>query len=251
MRALAHFLFLISVTLATLARAEQIVAKAEGPGIVEAYFSEDADVYPHRVLGDVREKLSLSARDHEGRLHRVQLYLLGDRINVFEDIAPRLADVDGDGLADIIVVETDPRVGASLAVYGLRGGRIEKVAATPHIGTAYRWLAPAGVADFNGDGVKDVAYVETPHIGGILRIWSFKDGQARELASEPGYSNHRIGENFVTGGVRDCGRGPELVLPDAGWRRSRIAWLHAGAIESASLADNTRPETIASALECP
>jgi len=83
--------------------------------------------------------------------------------------------------------------------------------------------------DFDGDGVLDVAYVETPHIGGTLRIWSFADNEARQIASDPGYSNHRIGQNFITGGVRDCGKGPELVLPNAGWTKTILAWLGGGA----------------------
>lgn len=132
----------------------------------------------------------------------------------------------------------------------MNGKRFEKLAATPYIGRPFRWLAPAGIADFDGDGVKDVAYVETPHIGGILRIWSFRDNQPREIASAPGYSNHRIGENFITGGVRDCGNGPELVLPDAGWSRTLLSWYGGGEIESAVLANDAEPETIARALEC-
>ncbi len=95
-----------------------------------------------------------------------------------------------------------------------------------------------------------MAYVETPHIGGILRIWSFKDGEARELASDPGYSNHKIGQNYITGGVRDCGRGPELVLPDAAWDNTRIAWLAEGVIEGAVIAEDASPETIATIMEC-
>jgi len=117
----------LAVHLAGMAGAQQPVTRADGLGIVEAYFAEDADVYPHRVLGDIREKLALSARDHEGRFHNVRLYLRGNRRTVFEDIAPRLADVTGDGLNDIVVVESDPQKGASLAVYGLQQGRLTKV----------------------------------------------------------------------------------------------------------------------------
>jgi hypothetical protein len=140
--------------------------------------------------------------------------------------------------------------GAQLAIYGMEADEFVKLAATPHIGRPDRWLAPAGIADFDGDGVPDVAYVETPHIGGILRIWSFKDGEAREIAAAPGYSNHRIGQNFITGGLRDCGNGPELVLPNAAWSQTLLAWQHGGVIESAILSNDADPGTIAKAMEC-
>ena len=222
--------------------------------VLAAYFTEPTDRYGHGVLGDGIEAGALVAANvitssRCGDLFRLPL----DR--VFEDIAPRIADVTGDGRADAVVIETSVREGAQLAVYGFVSEdgftTLRKFAATPHIGRPYRWLAPAGIADFDGDGQNDIAYVETPHIGGILRIWTMRDGDLVEIASAPGYSNHRIGQNFITGGVRDCGNGPELVLPDAGWERTLVARLGGGEIESAVLADNADPETIAWLLECP
>ncbi len=35
----------------------------------------------------------------------------------------------------------------------------------------------------------------------------------------PGLTNHRIGEAFISGGLRDCGAGAELVLASADWSR--------------------------------
>ena len=40
---------------------------------------------------------------------------------VFEDTEPRLADVDGDGDPEVIVVESDMREGARLAIYDTDG----------------------------------------------------------------------------------------------------------------------------------
>ena len=77
------------------------------------------------------------------------------------------------GAPEVIVVESSQSGGARLAVYGYDRGALRPVAATPEIGRRNRWLAPAGVADLNGDGQLDIAYVETPHLAGVLRIWTF------------------------------------------------------------------------------
>lgn len=222
--------------------------RAEGAGVTWASYSNATDIYAHGILGDRIEASVLRAMTALTGPCESYAELGADA--VFEDVTPRIADVTGDGLNDVVVIETRLDTGASLAVYGMRDGAFGKLAATPHIGRPHRWLAPAGIADFDGDGVLDVAYVETPHIGGILRIWSFRDGVAREIASAPGYSNHRIGQNFITGGLRDCGNGAELILPDADWNTTLAAWFGGGAIESAVIASDARPETIASAMEC-
>ena len=112
-----------------------------------------------------------------------------------------------------------------------------------------------GVADFNGDGQMDIAYVDRPHLARTLRIWSFvpgglaRTGELREIASAGGLSNHRIGEDFITGGVRDCGAGPEMVLADAGWTSVMVARMVDGAIEAEPVA-RFSPEAIESALGC-
>ena len=257
MRGIPQILFLAAAALAAPAIAcdypggppDAREVRAEGEGVTWAYYSNATEAYGHGVLGDAIEASVLRAETPLTGPCDSMVYL-GEG-SVFEDVTPRIADVTGDGLNDVVTVETRLDAGASLAVYGMDGETFLKLAATPHIGRPYRWLAPAGIADFDGDGVLDVAYVETPHIGGILRIWSFASNKPRQIASDPGYSNHRIGQNFITGGLRDCGNGPELVLPSADWSRTLLSWAHDGVVESVVLFDNAEPETIARALECP
>lgn len=260
MRRLAASLGLVAAALAGPATACDYPAgppgsepvTAEGEGVVWAYYSNATDRYRHGVLGDEWEAGALRTMVAGATtIGPCETSVTLGEGAVFEDTRPRIADVTGDGLNDVVVVETSLEKGAQLAVYGAEGESLAKLAATPHIGRPHRWLAPAGIADFDGDGVRDVAYVETPHIGGILRIWSFRGNAAREIAAAPGYSNHRIGEDFITGGVRDCGRGPALVLPSADWSRTILARVHEGVVESAILAGDAAPETIARALECP
>jgi hypothetical protein len=134
---------------------------------------------------------------------------------VFEDVEVRLADLDGDGRPEVVVVETDLNRGAALAVYG-PGGRI---AATPFIGQRNRWLAPAGIGDLDGDGRVEIAYVDRPHLRADLVILRLEGDRLAEIARLPGVTNHRIGEDFISGGLRDCGAGPELVAASPDWRR--------------------------------
>ncbi len=180
-------------------------------GVQAATLSAPTDRYDHAVLGDALEWGALDLTLEDGR--RVSITLPYTR--VFEDIEARLADLDGDGRAEVIVVETDQQRGAALAVYGPEG----KIAATRFIGQRHRWLAPAGIADFDGDGRVEVAYVDRPHLLGELVFVRLEGDRLVETLRLPGLTNHRIGEAFISGGVRDCGMGPELVLASRDWTR--------------------------------
>lgn len=187
---------------------------ADAGGIVEAEYGPDVDVYPHRIMGDIFEKQLLRVKDTEGVTYSLTL-----STNVFEDIAPRVADMNGDGINDVVVVETDVNLGASLAIYSLGSDGLFKLAATPHIGRAFRWLAPAGIADFDGDGQNDVAYVETPHLGKVLRFWTMRKGDLIEIAAARGLTNHRIGDSYISGGVRNCAGSTDVVTANGDWSR--------------------------------
>ena len=178
--------------------------------ITAARFAEPTTRYGHAVLGDAVEYGALEV-DVAGQ-GWVTFTLPQD--HVFEDVAPRLWDVTGDGLPEVVVVETDMARGGALAIYGVAG----KIAETPHIGTSNRWLAPVGAADFDGDGLIEVAYVDRPHLAKTLRIWRFSGGDLTEVAAVRGFTNHRIGEDFISGGLRNCGNGPEMVLATAHWQ---------------------------------
>jgi hypothetical protein len=99
------------------------------------------------------------------------------------------------------------------------------------IGLSHRWLNPAGAGDFDGDGRTEVAYVETPHIGGTLILYEYngqrliKDGAAR------GFSNHAIGSREQgQAAVADWnGDGIlDLLVPDARRRELRIVTFAGG-----------------------
>ena len=220
------------------------MAATAGGGIVEAGYGASVDVYPHRIMGDIFEKQELRVVDADGVMHSLTL-----RDNVFEDIAPRVADMDGDGLGDVVVVETDVSRGASLAIYSLGPDGLFKLAATPHIGRAFRWLAPAGIADFDGDGQNDVAYVETPHLGKVLRFWTMRRGKLVEIAAASGLTNHRIGEEMISGGVRNCTGANEMVTANGDWSRVFATRMNDGGLAFTDLGRYSA-QAMADALTC-
>jgi hypothetical protein len=200
---------------------EGSLAQVDGPsGIVAAWFEDPTTRYAHGVLGDAVEAGTLAAQLDDfpncitGRITLPET-------EVFEDLAPRLADLDGDGRAEIIVVQSHRDLGARLAVYGLTpdGQNLRLLAATPNIGQRNRWLAPIGAADLDGDGRVEIAYIDRPHLARTLRVWRYAGGTLTAIAAATGLTNHRIGEAFITGGIRDCGEGPEMITASADWSR--------------------------------
>jgi hypothetical protein len=157
--------------------------------IAEAWLADPTDRYRHFVLGARYEAATLAARLADGRVLRLTLPARA----VFEDRQPRLADLDGDGRDEIIVVEADESRGAALTVIGVRDDRLTVLARGPRTGRAHTWLNPAGIADFDGDGKLDIAYVEKPHIGGRLRLLTMRQGRLVQIASLEDTSNHVIG----------------------------------------------------------
>ena len=184
--------------------------------------------YPHEVLGDAIEASVLVVETASGRTLSAKL----DDDSVFEDVTPRIADVDDDGHAEVWTVRSDARDGARLEAYVLSGAGAEtslkrRYATTP-IGIGFRWLNPIGVADFDGDGQQEIAYIETPHIGGILTVVhpnrsDPSDPMLRVVARSDGFSNHAMGSphlDLATTGNVDGILGDEIVV--LGNRRSTL-----------------------------
>lgn len=165
---------------------------------------------------------------------------------VFEDVAPRVVDVDGDGEAEVIVVESDAQYGARLSVYDATGA----VAATDFIGQPNRWLAPIGAADLDGDGTMEIAFVDRPHLAKTLKVVRFRTGRMRPIAELPGVTNHRIGETDIAGGIRDCGDGPEMIVASADWTSVLAVAFDGRAFTLRKVGAHEGRESFAEAMEC-
>ena len=187
---------------------------------VTVWYEGATTAYGHGILGD-----QIEAERIRLLTPRVDSAACGSYViaagtgHVFEDVAPRLVDLDGDGRAEIIAVRTSVTRGAQLAIYRETDDGLVLDAATDYIGRSNRWLSPIGAADLDGDGAIEIAFVDRPHLAKVLRIFRYAPGALTLVAEAGGVTNHRIGERDIAGGIRDCGAGPEMIVATADWSR--------------------------------
>jgi FG-GAP-like repeat len=152
--------------------------------ISAAWFSDASQRYRHFALGTDHEPTSLVVAMKDLQVFKFTL----PPDSVFEDREPRIVDIDGVDM--IVAVRAYVKHGAALTLLAVGKNGLEIAAETPPIGQPFRWLNPAGVADFDGDGVLDLACVRTPHIGGVLQLWTARQGKLVQTYEEGDVSNH-------------------------------------------------------------
>ncbi len=182
--------------------------------IAWAWLGSPTARYPHAALGSPLHAASLQVMPATAHPELLTYTLPLHR--VFEDRVPRLADLNGDGRDEIILVEADALRGAALVVFGLRNGVLVELARGPQAGSTFRWLNPVGVADFDGDGHLDLASVTTPHIGGVLTLHHYRPPRLEPYARATEVSNHRMGEleQQLAVIVTQPGQRPTILIPD-------------------------------------
>ena len=161
--------------------------------IARAWLAQPTNRYDHNILGDSMQAGSLVIETRDGKRQEVKL----DDDAVFEDLEPRLTDLNGNGHDAVIVVKSYLKRGSALAVIAERRGQYQIVAETPPLGAPRRWLDPAGIADFTGDGKPDIALVRQPHVDGTLELWSMAGNALRKSAEFPDVTNHVAGTRAI------------------------------------------------------
>ena len=218
------------------------VAPAAAQTIIAADYAQPVTRYGHDALGPGHEWGALDLGLQGGQRLRFSL----PETLVYEDIAPHLADLNGDGFPEVVVVESSLTQGSRIAVYSATG----RIAATAAIGSPNRWLALVGIADLDGDGTAEIAYVETPHRDKLLKILRLNGNDLTLVAQAAGLTNHRFGDGFFQGGIAICAGKATIVTAYADWSRIIGTLLSGGKLLSADLGRYSGPQSIDAALAC-
>lgn len=186
MRTLASLIDEVKATYSLMPEAAWSVAPDSS---VIALYTDPVTRYTHGILGDAIEA---------GRLVVIQDQQVFDWLlletYVFEDIRPRLVDIDGDGQLEVVTIRTQVSNGAGIAVYKVNGNVLSEIAFVEAIGRSSRWLNIAMLDDWDNDQVVELAWIETPHIGGTLKVAKYQPGKIDPLDALGLYSNHAIGD---------------------------------------------------------
>ena len=203
-----------------------LISEHTGGDIARAWYASPTERYAHGALGDAIEAGSLHVETEAGK----RLSLVLPRSEVFEDRYPRLADLDGDGTVEIVTIRSSLTKGASVTVYGLDGEAIAEKATTGFYGRKNRWLNIAGIAPFLGIAGNEIAFVQTPHIGGDLFVLRYSRGRLIQFGAGEDFSNHVLGSHEMrlsaVADVDGDGRA-ELAVPSADRKALRIIGLTA------------------------
>ena len=180
--------------------------------ILSAWLTSPTVRYPHSALGSATHAGSVSVQLTSNKILVYELPIN----RVFEDLTPRLLDLDKDGKDELILIESDALRGSAVVVLGIRDGKLVELARSAPTGSTFRWLNIVGAADFDGDGKLDLAAVLTPHIGGTLKLYHYRPPHLVAYASAMDVSNHLMGsaEQQLSVIVQQPKLRPTVIVPD-------------------------------------
>ncbi len=70
------------------------------------------------------------------------------------------------------------------------------------------------------------------------------------MISLKGPTNHRIGEDFISGDIRDCGKGLEVITVDSGWSKVMASVLRGNKLSTRALGKYKGKSSIKAAMDC-
>lgn len=174
--------------------------------------SQPTDRYPHGIAGDPWEAGAVDIIDLATLEVSASVSIPEGR--VAENVAPLWADLDDDGLEEMVVTLSDAMVGSRLAIISASG---EFMAESEPIGQGNRWRHQIGVGPTGPSAETELVDVRTPHIGGVVEFFRLESDRLVLTASLSGYSSHTIGSRDMDQALLADGNGDgvvEVVVPD-------------------------------------
>lgn len=154
------------------------------------------EFYTHNVLGDAVEANQALMIDPVSGQTLATFTPPGE--SVFEAISAIWADLDGDGVREVILTASDASNGAQLLVYDDSG---QLIAASQPVGLGYRWRNQLAIAPFGPAGTFELVDVRTPHIGGRVEFFTLNGDQLSEQARVEPYTSHVISTRNLDMGI--------------------------------------------------
>ena len=194
-------------------------------GQVAMYANATNQRYVHGIMGDRLEAATLLVLEARGSQLRIlaRVDLPGE--DVYEGIAPFWADIDGDGVEDLVTTVANGSLGARLRAYIWDGAGIRQAVDGPPIGRGNRWRHQLSAGPFAPDGTLEIAAVHTPHLAAELEFFRLVDGSLERAAAWAGATTHLIGsrnlDQTAAGDFNGDGR-PEVLAMDM-TRRSIVS----------------------------
>ncbi|WP_299719392.1 VCBS repeat-containing protein [uncultured Tateyamaria sp.] len=242
--------------LSTGAQAQDACTPGDGRVLAQACFLADpppARRYGHDILGNTREWANLTLdwgpRADAAYTGGAPSLVLRLEAGIFEDVAPRVIQLDDDPLPEVLVANSERGKGARLLILDVNPDGIRSIT-SPFIGQQNRWYAPVGAADLDGDGVVEVMWIDRPHLAKVLRVAQVRGDSLVEVAALDGLTNHRIGEDDIAGGIRMCNGTPEMILSTGNWSDLVAITWDGDSFTRTYIGQDTRRPAFARAMAC-
>jgi hypothetical protein len=188
-----------------------------------AILSGPTDIYAHGVLGDRIEASSITLVSTFPTPKILKIIPIPNPW-VIEGIAPIWADLNGDGKRELIVTLSSQTDGGKIAVFSETG---DLIAEGPGIGRGFRWRNQMAIAPYGPEGELELSAVLTPHIGGTVEFYRWRENRLEIVASVPGFTSHIIrSRNLdlnISGDFRGTGQAA-LLIPNN--QRNSLSAIH-------------------------
>ena len=187
-------------------------------GLIAVYAGATDQRYVHGILGDNQEASGLAIVKLTSSQFGIQLRTDLQGEDVFEGISPFWADVNEDGIEDLVTTVSNSTVGSWIRVYLFDGTQFTAEVNSTPLGQDSRWIHQIAFGPFGPNGENEIAAVRTPDINGAVQFlrYNAETNALDTVGEKEGYTSHMIGSRNVDMAVAGDFNGdgqPELVLP--------------------------------------